>query len=288
MIYTTYGSFCQPKASTSFIRRRVIRVVPMYWLYTTGIVILLVFAPGLFSTTKFNWQHVISSYLFLLSENNIGHVGTVMQTGWTLCFEAYFYVVFAILIKFPRKYFFALSGAMFMSGIILGAESASVPTWATVATNPILFEFYIGAAIGLLFSKGFYLPRPLAATSIIFGIATIFMTGDVDVGRWTRVIFWGLPSSAVLLGAISLERAGMKVPQLFVALGDSSYSLYLVHPFLLPALGKVWVALHLSGMTPPAIPFLVAFCCSVAVSHALYLSIEKPVTRWLSRTWKQS
>ncbi len=287
MIYTTYGSFSQPNASVSFIRRRVIRVVPMYWLYTSAIVILLAFVPGLFSTTKFDWRHVISSYLFLLSENSAGQAGTVLQTGWTLCFEAYFYVVFAMLLKLPREYFLALSGAVFMTGITLGAESAPVQTWATVATNPILLDFYIGAVIAFLFLKGFSLPRPIAAASIIFGIATIVMTGDVDVGRWTRVICWGLPSGVVLLGAISLERAGMRVPQLFVALGDSSYSLYLVHPFIIAALGKVWGALQLSAMIPPAIPFLVVFFCSVAVSHALYLSIEKPATRWLSLTWKQ-
>jgi exopolysaccharide production protein ExoZ len=286
MIYTNYGSFCQPKAMAVFVRRRAIRIIPIYWLYTTLIVLLLAFTPSLFSEVKFNWQNVISSYLFLLSKNSKGDVGTVMQTGWTLCFEVYFYLLFAILLNLPRKYFLTISGSVFMVGIVIGTSSWSPPTWATVAMDPILLEFYLGTAIAFLFMKGFSLPRHFAVAAIILGISTIFLTGDVDLGKWTRVICWGLSGGVLLLGVISLEHAGMKVPKLFVALGDSSYSLYLVHPFLVPAIGKVWMKLHLSERLSPAFLFFVAFICSIVAGYVLYLLIEKPITRWLSRTWK--
>jgi len=286
MVYTTYGSFCQPKATAAFIRRRAIRIIPIYWLYTTLIVLLLAFAPGLFSETKFNWQNVISSYLFLLSKNSKGDVGTVLQTGWTLCFEVYFYFLFAILINFPRKYFLIISGGVFMVGITLGTSKLVTPTWATVATDPILFEFYLGVAIAFLYMKGFSLQRNLAVAAIILSISTIFVTGDVNVGKWTRVICWGLPGGVLLLSAISLELAGVKVPRLFVALGDSSYSLYLIHPFLILTVGKVWALLHLSKLLSPAFTFFVGFSCSIVAGYVLYLVIEKPITRWLLRTWK--
>lgn len=285
MVYTSYGSFRQPHASLSFLRRRAIRVAPIYWLYTTAVVLLLAFAPQLFSVAQFSWQHVISSYLFLLSENTAGQVGTVMQTGWTLCFEAYFYLVFAALLNLPRKFFLAISAAVFGAGITLGTGTEPAP-WVTVATNPMLIEFYFGAVIGFLYMNGFALPRFLAGAAIVLGIATVILTKDVDIGIWTRAICWGLPSSALLLGAISLEHAGMKVPRAFVALGDSSYSLYLIHPFIVPAVGKLWVALHLSEHASPAVLFLVAFICALAAGHASFRAIEKPITRWLLRTWK--
>jgi len=46
MIYTTAGSFNEPNASLAFMRRRIIRIVPLYWLCTTGIVLLLAFFPA--------------------------------------------------------------------------------------------------------------------------------------------------------------------------------------------------------------------------------------------------
>jgi exopolysaccharide production protein ExoZ len=285
MVYTSYSSFRQPRASISFIRRRAIRVVPIYWLYTTVVVFLLAFAPDLFSETRFDWHQVISSYLFLLSENTAGQVGTVMQTGWTLCFEVYFYLLFAILLNLPRRYFLATSGAIFAVGTVLGTV-AEPAAWMTVATNPIVVEFYFGAVVAFLFLNGVVLPRLLAHAAIVLGIAIVVITRDVDLGTWTRTICWGLPSSALLLGAVSLERRGMKVPRAMVALGDSSYSLYLVHPFIVPAIGKLWLALQLSAHASPAILFLIAFGCSLAAGHGSYLAIEKPVTRWLLRTWK--
>jgi len=72
------------------------------------------------------------------------------------------------------------------------------------------------------------------------------------------------------MGAISLEQAGMKAPDILVILGNSSHSLYLVHPFVLPAFGKIWLMLHFPQQMGPVIPFLLAFACSICASHAVY------------------
>ena len=55
-----------------------------------------------------------------------------------------------------------------------------------------------------------------------------------------RVLYWGVPSSIILLSAISLEKTGLRVPNLLIALGDSSYSLYLIHIFVVASLAKFW------------------------------------------------
>jgi len=69
----------------------------MYWLCTTGVVLLLAFFPRLFVSVKFERAYVIMSYVFLLSQNSAESIGTLIQTGWTLCFEFYFYFLFAVL-----------------------------------------------------------------------------------------------------------------------------------------------------------------------------------------------
>ncbi|MGR8932302.1 MAG: acyltransferase family protein, partial [Gammaproteobacteria bacterium] len=256
MVYTTNAQFGQPNASKAFIRRRLIRIVPIYWLYTTMIVLLLAFSPRLFSEAKFEWVHVISSYLFLLSKNANGEVGTVVQTGWTLCFEMYFYVLFALLIMLPRRYFLGLSGSIFLTGLLLNQANWSVPVWATVAMDPILFEFYLGSVIGFAFLRGFYLTRYIAVAAIILGILVILASFDITINNWTRVACWGLPGGLIVFGAVSLDRLGMRVPKFLASLGDSSYSLYLAHPFIVSALGKAWTALHLYEKMPPALLFI--------------------------------
>jgi exopolysaccharide production protein ExoZ len=170
----------------------------------------------------------------------------------------------------------------------LGSVFVSIPPWLTVTTNPILFEFYFGLIAGFLFIEGHFLPRQAAIGAILLGIVILIVTGATNVEGFLRPLFWGIPCGLILLGAVSLERAGMKVPRLLVLLGDSSYTLYLVHPFVLPAFGKVWRTLHLSERAPPFVLGLTAFCCALCVGHGLYLLTEKPVTSWLSRRWKKS
>jgi len=126
--------------------------------------------PRLFSTVTFNWENAAASYLFLLSKIPGEGIGTVVQTGWTLCFEAYFYALFAILLNGHRKYFLIGLGVIFAAGTILGAVAGSVPPFATVATNPILFEFLFGAVRGFLFIKGRCLPHPAAIAAVILAL----------------------------------------------------------------------------------------------------------------------
>jgi peptidoglycan/LPS O-acetylase OafA/YrhL len=289
MFYTTVGQFAQPNASYLFIRRRAIRIVPLYWLCTAVVVLLLGFFPHLFQNSVFEWDTAIPSFFFLLSKNSAGVVGTVLQTGWTLCFEFYFYVVFAILLRWPRKFFLPTSAAVFVCGISVGQLRGDIPIWASVATDPLLIEFFAGTLIALLFIRGLAMPGVIAACLIVLGIAIIGMTAVWGTNAGTdgiRVLWWGLPSAAILIGAISLERLAIRVPRLLVALGNSSYSLYLTHPFVLPVFGKLGLVWHVSEKVPAVIFAMLAFVTSLLAGHAVYCLVEVPLTRYFTTVWR--
>jgi exopolysaccharide production protein ExoZ len=282
MVYTNHDAFRRPGASTDFLRRRILRIAPIYWLYTTLVVVLLALAPSLFSTTKFDWRHVISSYVFLLSANTAGNIGTVTQTGWTLCYEMYFYLLFSVFLLFPKRVFLPLAGGVFLLGIGIGASGVELPAWATVATKPMLLEFLLGAAIGFMFLAGLRLSRLAAAMAIVAALIAIGLSGN-ELSPWGRVVWWGLPNGAILLGALSFEGAGFKAPRPLVALGDSSYSLYLVHPFVIPVFGKLWAMFLLASAVSPIVLFVLAFGSSLLVGHVMYAAVERPITKWLTR-----
>ncbi|MBV1932682.1 MAG: acyltransferase [Porticoccaceae bacterium] len=281
MIYTCSESFGNSGATALFVRRRFIRIAPTYWLYTSIVVLLLAFFPALFSSTTFHWNSVISSYLFLLSEIRENDIGTLLQTGWTLCYEIYFYIIFAILLNVPRKYFLPTCGSLFLTGYFLGL-AVELPIWLSVVSNPILFEFLLGAILALVFLRGQHLSRPIAIAAIILGVCTILLVSKAPFGQWSRVIIWGLPGAAILFGAVSLEQLGLRFPKILVSLGGSSYTLYLSHTLLLPLTGKLWVKLSLAQWLPAEVLFLVAFTASIVTGHVLYLIIERPLTYWIS------
>ena len=52
MVYTHFDDFGEAGASTSFIRRRLIQIVPLYWIATTVAVALLIAIPSALLTLK--------------------------------------------------------------------------------------------------------------------------------------------------------------------------------------------------------------------------------------------
>jgi exopolysaccharide production protein ExoZ len=166
------------------------------------------------------WPFPIS----FLSRMPSGDINTVVIVGWTLCFEAYFYLVFALLLNLPRRYFLAASGLIFGVGLLVGA-SKNVPPWATVAVRPLILEFYLGAVLAFFFIARFALPLGIAILAIGLGDAAMLSINPAN-DDWLRILVWGLPAGLIVAGAVSLERIDIRVPKILVALGASSYSLY--------------------------------------------------------------
>ena len=55
-------------ASSEFLRRRIIRIGPIYWFYTLLLSGIILAAPTAVSTTELSWEEVIQSFLFISYE----------------------------------------------------------------------------------------------------------------------------------------------------------------------------------------------------------------------------
>jgi len=82
----------RPASPGTFLMKRIARVVPLYWTLTTIIVIMLLVAPGLLQSTRFDAVHVVMSYLFLPWPNPVAEAGLkpLMIPGRTLNYEMFF------------------------------------------------------------------------------------------------------------------------------------------------------------------------------------------------------
>ena len=77
-----------------FLSRRALRIVPAYWAATFMVAALALALPNQFRTTVPTIEGLIKSLLFIPSLNP---KAPLLALGWTLDFEAFFYVVFASL-----------------------------------------------------------------------------------------------------------------------------------------------------------------------------------------------
>jgi exopolysaccharide production protein ExoZ len=283
MVFISGDSFGKPGAPQKFFIRRIIRIVPIYWLYTLCMAALLLLVPQYFSHGKsFSTSHLAASLTFIPWPNNIGQIKPVLQVGWTLNFEMYFYLVFTFLLFLSKKVFLPLLTTIMVGGFIAGLVMPTQNSIYYVITSPLLIEFLLGCMIGLYCQRQETLGVSAGSSifMVIAGAVLLLLTGIVDTTQVPRIVKWGIPSALLVAGAIFLERNGkIYHHSLLAKLGDSSYSLYLTHIFSINAVGKVWAMVFGSRYD---IFIGVAITVSIVIGYIGYLVVEKPTTTYLN------
>lgn len=275
MIYITFNKPATPAYAKDFLLKRLIRIVPPYWFYTTVVVVLLVVLPQAFRDMHFNPVQVIKSYLFIPQREL-----PVLQAGWSLEYEMYFYLLITVSLFLGRRLLLGLSiflGLSAMVGIVLKPEFKPL----IVVTNLMLLEFLLGVYIGYFFVRGRFLSTTLAWSATIVGIL-LFGYSFFSQSGGHRLFFWGIPSFLLVWGTLSLEYKGISFKGRLSELGDSSYSLYLSHIFVLFLVGKVWAWIGFSGYMGNLALIVVGYGSCLLVGIVSYKLVEQSSLSYLS------
>jgi exopolysaccharide production protein ExoZ len=254
----------------AFAWRRWRRVAPLYFLIATPMIVLAG-AHGQLRADRF-----AATFLFLPLP-----VGPYLVQGWTLCFEMVFYLSMSALL---------LAGGAVRRNLMLAlavAGALALAGWL----NPIYLEFAagvliarleprvrsLGAAAGLAF-----LAAGLAALAadVAFRVIPFDETAVLLGHDWPRVLVFGLPAMAIVIGALTLEpRTPGRLADVLSRGGDASYSIYLCHTYAISIVTAAWIALRLSS---PAVD-LVGFVAAMGMGVAVYGLVERPLLRDLKR-----
>jgi peptidoglycan/LPS O-acetylase OafA/YrhL len=105
-------------------------------------------------------------------------------------------------------------------------------------------------------------------------------------GVWPRFVVYGIPAACLVAAAALGHDTGRRdspLTRLGEAVGDASYALYLVHPFVIRGLREALTASRL-GVSMAAWAFVaIALVAAVASAFAVYRLFERPMTRALRR-----
>jgi peptidoglycan/LPS O-acetylase OafA/YrhL len=275
MWVTTYGSDTGPR---EFLRRRIIRIVPLYWVFTAFAVLLSVVAPQLGKRT--GGLDAIASFLFMPAVNTATHqTQPVVAPGWTLNHEMLFYVIFAVALFLPnkRQRFVALVGVNV--GLVILGFFVDTPLVVSFYTNPIVFEFVFGVVIGLAYTSGYRMSRAASTATVIAGALT--MIGLAAAWGQTailRVVVWGIPAALIVLAlALTENTKPVEDRRHLRFLGDASYSLYIVHGVVLSAMLSV---VHHANI-PKIVMIPVGGPVAIVAGVVVYRYLEKPMTTYL-------
>lgn len=282
--------------AATFAARRLLRIWPAYIAATVLFVLAIRGMPWLGDASSL--AQSLRSLLFLpLSPAHSPFFGyAVLEVGWTLNYEIYFYSVAALTMLCGRWRWAALFAWLAILVIIvpaaMGVFSLNVktpyglPAYLGLMTNSIILDFAAGVLIGLLYQSRLPAPpRWLVYLTVALGctLLSVQFFGRVQAGH--GMARYGFSSSIIILGLTWAVKGGFRVPapRTLVWLGGVSYSLYLTHTTINLLLHKGANLIGLGAITSGFGMLCFSTLISIAFAYAFAQVFEIRVTRRLDR-----
>jgi exopolysaccharide production protein ExoZ len=300
MVHTTWASPGGGRNAARFFAKRFARIWPVYIIAALAYIVAageihkwfatgdglatfgksLVFYPGKHGPPFFGW--------------------TPNGVGWTLNYEIWFYVLFAVAMLGGRRRWYVLCG-LFVAFLVVIPYSYTgnvspdayfsydmFPSLLNLLGNSMVWEFLAGCAIGAVYRSGIRIQsRELLGTLAVLAVtAVIWQQLSTE---WSRqgLTGWG-PLMIVMVLALALwdKQSPIKVHPWMLWLGDISFSLYLWHRVAQLGIQRILPASHpsLEGGFGFVIGTTVA---ALVLAHFSYyyleLGLSKHVRHWLLR-----
>lgn len=217
-------------SATEFSKRRLQRIVPLYWLLTILFFLCLLVVPGLKAASTSSLPKLLASLGFV---SFAGWDTPVIYPGWSLEYEMLFYGLTSTALAIRRSRPWGLVALVVCTATLLhpwfAGQSGSTLSFLT---NPIALSFVGGIMVAQWSVAG----RPGAAETVAFSVALLVAGANEPM---QRAIYAGLPSAALVFFAIKGESTTPTPPHWLIKLGDASYAIYLLHVFAIAVVGKL-------------------------------------------------
>ncbi len=281
----------QSSTVVKFLKRRFIRIFPIYWIVITGLLVLQLVLPSFYNTAfDTGFSNILQTYLLL--------PGHIMLNGvsWSLTNELFFYLLFMLALLIPnKKITFYLMVVYFILLIVFALsnqQGIAGNAYAEIFLFPMNIEFFLGVFIVLLVNR---IPRNwvypiLIGGILLFIVSALLNNSDLTVvssssnQALNRVLLFGFPSFLVILALVKMELSKtVKMPDLFLQLGDASYSIYLIHLPIVAAFFKVLAKFNINNSVVLFLLTCLLFIIICVAGIFIYHKIEKPLIKKLNK-----
>jgi exopolysaccharide production protein ExoZ len=262
-----------------FLKRRAARVVPLYWLASLIALISVLIWPGWIPNVIPNAQHVLLSLAFIPHLDPKGGPFPLLNPGWTLTYEAFFYLVFAVILLAPQRW-----RPVILTVVMLCVFWFGFNIWT--------FAYYVGANAHMLqFAAGVWLgvawrakALPSRGAGLMLVGAGFLLLAALQLQGYRpgllRPLELGGPALLIALGWLGVEadpKGGVPALRPLQRLGDASYAIYLCHTLSAPLVARA-VGLERHWLFIP-LDVVVGLGAGLAC-HSL---VERPLTGWVRR-----
>lgn len=264
------------KTEKDYFKKKAVRIIPLYWSLTLLIFAVSFVMPGINHGRNYTVEDLIKSLLFIPYYNSDGNLFPILSVGWTLIIEVYDYIIFWAVYRFLRRFKYRdVLALLIMSGLIIFGcvlksylhNSPILDIW----TNKYQLSFILGLFLSCLkqcegtSEKKYIVTWPY----ILIGFAVVFY-----------ILCYRIPDNYAWISAFVLVAASVSIfkeiefPQWSVYLGNISYSVYLIHKFVIAVAEKIVAHVSVTPITVFA-GVIFVFVVTIAAATVSYNLIEK-------------
>ncbi|WP_433793568.1 acyltransferase family protein [Actinoplanes sp. CA-252034] len=289
------------KRPEGFMRSRIIRVVPIYLVATVLTAVAVAAFPHRINSTEVSPDGLLKSALFIPYEMAT-RPGPILEAGWTLSYEMFFYVVVALALLATGSAKRGLTVAAVLLFLLVLSGWVSPSGWYLVRfyQSSLFLEFLSGILLWAAYERSrvnqgvFAGGRTSGAVTGVIMIAvgfTLLVAADTwdlfSAGFDERFVQYGVPSVLVVVGGLLTEPAlsAGRWMRLLVELGDASYALYLFHPFVILFLSRIAFdsVLPGAGLGLRVVMLLLAIVLALVASVVVNRCVDGPIQTRLRR-----
>lgn len=299
MFHTTRSSTGSLADVESFAIKRATRIWPL-WLIVLGIQVVYL-GDSTFLSDPYKRAWLVNSALFVPTAG-AGSDGApvygvpVVGVGWTLNYEMYFYAFFGLTMLFGRLRWIAFSAWVAVTLLLIpllrngiaapvdilmlfspSNESHLGIRYFDMMTNPLIWMFIIGVALGALYhSRLRLLDRHIAIGLVFAAAAGVGCQYAIHYRTYHGVLNWGLTLIPFFLALSLLDKQrALRPPRALTYLGDISFSLYLLHPFVQGAFDSVARTVRPDALPKGFAPIVATTILSIATASLSYRYLER-------------
>lgn len=269
------------KENKDFFLNRLIRIVPMYWSFTILLIFLFYFFGAYINSEKLNTSMIIQSLLFIPFYNeNFGSFSPILNIGWTLNYEMFFYLVFYISMLISLKYRALICSMTIVLFFLIGYIFQDSKIY--FYSDSIVFEFILGMIVGNIYLNKKYHGNN-AYLHILFGSLLFIPLLSIYLTNLPRVVVPGLISTFIVFMYIFSEplfRGKKTYEKIIESLGDISYAMYLCHYFVIVFFIRI---LEINLLISAIFYIPIILIVTLMISYVVTYYYDYPIRRYLRK-----
>jgi len=265
---------------SNFYKRRVLRILPLYYLF---LFVLYFFLPLVFGGKVTEFKLQLPFYFYI---QNLTEILNIKASGpghyWSLAVEEHFYLLWPLVIFLVHpKNIGKLIGISFLLIFVLKYFMLNKGLSINYFTFTRIDQIMMGAYLAILELNGFFSRKGALKKMVLIGLS-IFPIGALvyffsDHFYYLKemmkypilgLFFFSLIGSLIILNEKNIVNRILS-GKILQYLGRISYGIYVWHMLALPILSKLFITRIL------IVDLMLTFCLTIILAHLSYFYFEK-------------